>query len=552
MVADERAANPDPRPRDAVVITQGIMSTMFHEVTRQVSVQCQERGRVLFGVWRAYADVFSSLRAATDEEVARAQARADAVVGRVEAKGLAWDKEKAELLAQIEELQQRPTAAQLDATVAKAKRDGKIEFEKLLTASRQAFQADLDASRASDDALIRSLNEQVEQLKALLADKNQTIKALQSDIATLQKRPMAGAGAGPAIPSPSAFEPPAMVEVGIQTEGAEPTAMQATAPRKRRARATTHVESKPFEMKQSFRIMATAFADKVRSDALDDYGNKSRMLLQEFLLDWFNHRYGVPGLAEKSVERLKQSLSRYRKDSSYLDMFGRLWGLYDPLPQDEEKLFFDAFAFVTACARPRQTAWDYDGLLLRVALPLAMDTARRLFSKVLPKPAMISFLTLVQKKVCVSVGVAGRRSSGTRLAAAWALHCVCCAVLCRAVLCCAVLCLLCFVAGGAVWAPDGTIPGLGAPCGPVPHAVPHAAHVGRAGAEGTVCGGVRKVWRRVVGGRVGGVVPGAAAGRARRGRQSHVRRSDAVEQPRRHHTRRRGQGCRGPRFGGGP
>lgn len=98
------------------------------------------------------------------------------------------------------------------------------------------------------------------------------------------------------------------------------------------------------------------FQDKIKADATDDSLDNPRQNLKEYMDDWFVNqyvtgelafvwvcvgmwcnvcvcRYGLGPMRKDTIAKFKATLQRHKDSNAYCCMFGRFWGLFDPLDE---------------------------------------------------------------------------------------------------------------------------------------------------------------------------------------------------------------------------
>ena len=101
--------------------------------------------------------------------------------------------------------------------------------------------------------------------------------------------------------------------------------------------------------------------DKIKADAVDDSMNNPRQNIREYMDDWFtnqyvglvscsfpltcplpvaptshvplmlHYRYGIGPVSKEARSKFVGALKRYQAASLYCRMFGRLWGIFEPV-----------------------------------------------------------------------------------------------------------------------------------------------------------------------------------------------------------------------------
>jgi hypothetical protein len=104
----EQASTGDQTPRSVVQDAQKVYSMCFHEVVRQVSVHCVERGHLIMKIWQTYLDLFNRMMDLNNKEVEairrECERRTQQLQEQLEKERVDWSKSAMELKEQIIDL----------------------------------------------------------------------------------------------------------------------------------------------------------------------------------------------------------------------------------------------------------------------------------------------------------------------------------------------------------------------------------------------------------------------------------------------------------------
>jgi hypothetical protein len=56
--------------------------------------------------------------------------------------------------------------------------------------------------------------------------------------------------------------------------------------------------------------------------------------MQEYMADWFINQYGFGPMRKEAKAKFTATLKRFKDTNAYCNMFGRLWGVFDPLSEE--------------------------------------------------------------------------------------------------------------------------------------------------------------------------------------------------------------------------
>lgn len=143
----------DMSAREVIETAQTVYSATFHELVRQVSVHCAERGALLVRVWRIYLALFDRLMAIANDDAEAIQAQRDEAVGKLESSLKAALDRQSELLSEHQgaEKARQDKVASLRAHIAVLRQDADekdAEILRLKALTRKLIRAQQRSTRS--------------------------------------------------------------------------------------------------------------------------------------------------------------------------------------------------------------------------------------------------------------------------------------------------------------------------------------------------------------------------------------------------------------------